>query len=404
MAATIQSANQCTVLSNVTLLHTNPQPPFQPEWRANHHIAWVDGTIVHAGPEPPAHLLMERDDVEVIDAEGAYATPGLIDLQMNGAFGCDFAQASSHQIVQTLHQLSQYGVTSILPTIITAPQADMMASLQRLEEVARQPVAGCTEILGLHVEGPLLNPSYCGIHPNSAMPTQQGLDEEALGQLLSSLCSPSVRMMTLAPECIPMELVLPALAKRRIIPMAGHTGASAETIHQAVDLGLAGVTHLFNAMKGLHHRAPGVVAMALTHSKLMATIIADGHHVYPEALRVAFQSCGTERLALVSDAIHLAGTPEGTSAQFGGQTITHAAGKAANDEGTLAGSATLLDGCIRNVIEWGLVDSATAFAMATQAPAYLLHDNQRGQLTSGAVANIVLWDSHWQPQQVWVAN
>lgn len=393
-------SSQCTVLSNVTLLGERDG---KPSWLAGYHLAWVGNTIVHVGAQPPSHLLMERDDVTVIDGNGAYVTPGLIDVHINGAFGCDFAQGSQSQINSALQQLKACGVTALLPTIITAPQESMMASLQRLEEVSRQSNTSGAQILGLHVEGPLLNPDYCGIHPKGAIPskTLNHLSEEELGQLLKSLCSPSVRMVTLAPETVPVELVLPALVQRHIVPMAGHTGASSEVIANSTKLGLAGVTHLFNAMKPLHHRAPGVVAMALTHPQLISTIIADGHHVYPEALRAAIHSCGTKRLALVSDALHLAGTPDGAQAEFGGQTIIHKEGKACNADGTLAGGATLLDGCVRNVIGWGLADSASAFTMATATPATLINQPKRGRLAEGCVADVVLWHDDWTPAKVW---
>ncbi len=396
-----------TVLTHVTVLQQHG--PTGAHWVENQFVGWENGRITHVGPTPPSQMLLNHDDVTVLDANGLMLTPGLVDIHINGAYGCDFAHATPNQIHACLKKLAATGVTSIVPTIITAPHEDMMASIQTLEEAIRQPQPGAAHIVGLHLEGPLLNPAYSGIHNPGHM---QGDAPGKLGptvdiKQVASLCSPSVIMMTLAPECVPVEELLPFLHSRGITVLAGHTGASTQQIAQAMDHGLTGITHLFNAMKPLHHRSPGPIAMALTQPGLHATLIADGAHVYPEALRVALSALGCQRGILVSDAIHLAGTPEGTQTDFAGQSITHVVdnglSKAVNADGTLAGSAALLADGVRNVVRWQLTDSATALAMATHTPAsYLGKDQQLGHITPGTPADAVLWQPDFTPAATWI--
>lgn len=368
------------VLTNVTLArHGQQLTPY--------NVVIENGLITEVSQQAPSHLLLQREDVNLIDAQGHVLSAGLIDAQINGALGCNFNQCSTRQLKETLKILPQFGITSILPTIITAPLEDMLAAIQTVEESIRLWEPGMCRIAGIHLEGPFLNPDYHGIHPKASM-NPRVINAETLRQLIS----PHTKLITLAPEMVLDHGFIAQLTEQGITVFAGHTGATSPQMTEAIEQGLSGVTHLFNAMKPFHHRAPGVISTALTHPKLTASIIVDGVHVYPEALRLVFHAKTQDTLMLVSDAMQLAGTPNGTQAQFAGQTITHTDGKAVGPQGELAGSACMLPNCVQNASDWHLASFAQALHMATETPANVLNLPDIGRIAPGHVADLTLWD------------
>ncbi|MFN8614774.1 MAG: N-acetylglucosamine-6-phosphate deacetylase [Vampirovibrionales bacterium] len=389
------------VLSNVTVVSEGRLQPAM-------HVGWMNGVCAFIQPALPADWSMEG--VTVIEGHGRVLTHGLVDLQCNGAFGVDLNHTTAAQLRQWLKQLAQAGTTHVMLTLITAPLEDMVRAIQIIESVIREPRAGEASVLGIHLEGPFLNPAFAGIHSAQAMPRKITITQ------LETLCSPSVRMMTLAPELPGAAEAIGWLVKRGIVVFAGHTNATAEEMIQAVDAGLSGVTHLFNAMRGFHHRSPGILSVALTHPKVAVGLIADGHHVYPEAMRLALttkQAVNAQQCLLVSDAMPLAGMPGGTQGLFAGQSMVHTpvatspegkvlvSAKVTNTQGTLAGAAALLNEGIRNVCEWGLVPLPVAVAMATENPAHALGlSSTVGRLAVGQPASWVLWHANWTPALV----
>ena len=336
----------------------------------------------------PGSILLNRDDVEIYNGEHCYLTPGLIDLQINGALGCDFNQGNVADIQAVLQQLPRFGITSLLPTVITAPVTDMLTSINALEEILHHAPPHQCRLLGLHLEGPFLHRDYRGIHPKADIPLRLHLDE------LKTLVSPNTRLVTLAPELDPAGAALQYLNDYKVIPFVGHSQASAEQMTEAHQRGVAGVTHLFNAMKPFHHREPGIIGYALATPELYTTLIADGVHVHPSAIRMVLQAKGIEKTILVSDAMALAGSAEGTLTQFAGENIHLERGRAVNQKGTLAGSATMLDQCIRNLVQWNTLPFEQAIQTATQTPATLLgRSEQLGQVVPGHTADLVLWDA-----------
>ncbi|MDH4378457.1 MAG: N-acetylglucosamine-6-phosphate deacetylase [Vampirovibrionales bacterium] len=399
---TASGVDSLTLLTDVTVVSQGVAKP-------HHHVVVANGCIQSISAEAPADFLMQQSNVTVINGNNQPLTVGLVDLQCNGAFGIDVNHATAAQIRVLLKQLAQTGTTHVMLTLITAPLEDMIRAIQTLESVIREPRPDEAHVLGIHLEGPFLNPLCGGIHPPTAMPRKISI------ATLETLCSPSVKLVTLAPELPGALEAIGWLTKRGITVFAGHTAATAAEAMMAFDAGVTGVTHLFNAMKPFHHRAPGLISVALTHPHVTITLIADGHHVYPEALRLAITAkgaAGAGKVVLVSDSMPLAGTPVGTQGHFGGQTITHQAvkglpvGKAANADGTLAGSVALLNHAVGNVQAWGLADLPTTIAMASENPAAAvgMTDGSRtgiGTLTADGPANWVLWDAEtWTPLQV----
>ena len=387
-----------TLLTDVTVISNGVV-------RANHHVTIANGLVASISAEAPAHFLMQQSNVSIINGHNQVLTAGLVDLQCNGAFGIDVNHATAAQIRLLLRQLAQVGTTHVMLTLITAPLEDMVQAIQTLESVIREPRAGEAYVLGIHLEGPFLNPSCGGIHPIGAMPRKVSI------ATLETLCSPSVKLVSLAPELPGALEAIGWLTQRGITVFAGHTAATASEAMTAFDAGITGVTHLFNAMKPFHHRAPGLISVALTHPNVAVTLIADGHHVYPEALRLAItakSASGGGKAVLVSDSMPLAGTSVGTQGTFGGQVVTHQAveglsvGKAANTDGTLAGSVALLNTAVGNMQAWSLAELPNTIAMASEnaAKAVGLTDGT-ATLTVGGPATWVLWDATtWTPIQV----
>jgi N-acetylglucosamine-6-phosphate deacetylase len=349
-------------------------------------LQFQHGKIKSVGAPVDDAYMLRDDDLNVIQLnDQCLVTPGLIDLQINGALGVDFSNGTIPSMQHVLDALPQFGITGVLPTVISAPLMDMVTACNTLEEMIHlNRKAQSTRMLGIHLEGPFLNAGKRGTHPEEAI-TSPG--SEALKLLLS----PSVKMMTYAPEQDADLTVLRTLHQRNILPFAGHTRATRQDMRSAIQNGLMGVTHLFNAMEGFTHRETGTALHALNEPTLYATLIADGHHVHPDMVELALR-LKPETLVLVSDAMALAGLPSGSKIQFAGQRVSYQNGKAINEEGNLAGSVQLLADAIRNLLHWEIATLEQLFAMASTRPAQLLGlGHLYGKIAPGYMADMVLW-------------
>ena len=358
-----------------------------PEGLKSKQTVHIKGSTVEAvTAAPPSNLLLREDDVQLIPLnENFLITPGLIDIQINGGLGCDFNTSSIPVIQQFLAALPRFGVTGILPTLITAPHMDMVTATNTFEELLHLNRYSHAKVFGLHLEGPYLNTQKRGTHPANAITPP---DLETLQLLLS----PQVKMMTLAPECDTEFLALDYLRQKGIITFAGHTKATADQLKQAIVHGLSGMTHLFNAMDGFTHRETGTALHGLNMKALKASFIADGYHVHPDMLRLTLETKGISNMLLVSDAMNLAGLGDGAKGFFANQTIQVHDGRAINQEGNLAGSTQFMDSMVRNLLNWNLATVEECFEMGTTNPAKLLGiENTVGAIAAGYQADIVLW-------------
>ena len=322
-----------------------------------------------------------------------FLAPGLIDLHNNGAFGVDCAHATPGEWDVFVSGLAACGVTSVLPTAITAPLADLAQTAHRV--AAAQLRHGA--ILGLHLEGPFLAPEKRGAHLQDYLhlPVEAAIEEVlTMGKVL--------RLVTLAPE---LPGAITAIARLRAAGVAvslGHTGADAATMRDAAAAGATLVTHVFNAQSPLHHRSPGAPGVALTDPRLSPCLIADGVHVAPELLAIAFAAC--PRAIAVTDSILIAGLEPGAVREFGGAPVTLGhQGVGLRADGTIAGAGITLDEGVRRLIAAG-VTPETALAAATSRPALALGLTDRGVLTPGARADIVWFSDDLHPQRVWTAG
>lgn len=332
-------------------------------------------------------------DRRVLDGD---LLPGFIDLQVNGGGGVllnDQPTVEGVAAIAAAHR--RFGTTGLLPTLISDDLDVVAKAIAAVDEAIGQGVPG---ILGIHIEGPFLNPAKKGIHDASKFRT---LDAEAI-DLISSLRNGRT-LVTLAPELAPPGAVR-TLAGRGVIVAAGHTDATYEQVRAALDDGLAGFTHLYNAMTQLGSRAPGAVGAALEDRASWCGLIVDGHHVHPAALRVALAAKGADRLILVTDAMPTVGSD---TKQFtlNGQTIIADDGRCVSPDGTLAGSDLDMAMAVRNAERLMRVDYETAVRMASASPARAMRmSEERGEIRPGLVADLVLVDDRKQVLETWIAG
>ena len=306
--------------------------------------------------------------------------PGFIDLQVNGGGGVLFNDAPSVDGIAAIARAHRrFGTTGLLPTLIS----------DDLDVVARA-IAAVDDAIARGVPGVL------GIHKAAKF---SRLDGAAI-DLLASLRRGRT-LVTLAPELAPPGAV-GALTERGVVVAAGHTDASFEQIKEALDEGLAGFTHLYNAMTQLGSRAPGAVGAALDDERSWCGLIVDGHHVHPGALRVALRTKGAQGLALVTDAMPTVGS-EAKEFLLGGRRIVARDGRCTDSAGTLAGSDLDMASAVRNAETMMGVDFATAVRMASESPARAI-GLAGGQIAAGGRADLVLMDGAKQVSETWIGG
>ncbi|MEM9906322.1 MAG: N-acetylglucosamine-6-phosphate deacetylase [Cyanobacteria bacterium P01_D01_bin.44] len=329
---------------------------------------------------PMREVSMAVRPVQATDFNGDWLSLGGVDLQINGALGLAFPDLTPDH-VQSLDKISQYlwaqGIDAYLPTLVTTDMTKLHQSLATLGNfIDHSSTQGRARILGVHLEGPCLNPEKCGAHPAEHL---QPLTLESLQKLAGEHIN-LIRVITLAPELDPTGEVIPWLREHGILVSLGHSTATSIQAKTAFAQGANMVTHAFNAMPSLHHREVGLLGAALLDPQVHCGLIADGQHVLPQMLDLLLRSrrggldnprhhC--QNLFLVSDALAPLGLPDGTY-PWDTREITIEQGTARLPDGTLAGTTQpLLDG-VKNLVEWGVADLGEAIAMATDVPRQLM--------------------------------
>ncbi|MEM0981793.1 MAG: N-acetylglucosamine-6-phosphate deacetylase, partial [Cyanobacteria bacterium P01_H01_bin.58] len=319
-------------------------------------------------------------DCPRIDLQGLSVCPGFIDLQLNGCGGVMFNDAITVETLETMHRTNlRSGTTSFLPTLITAPDADMMTAMALVQSYRRQ--QSCP-VLGLHLEGPYLNPKRKGIHNGAYVRSP----DEAMVQAIADFGGDTVKLLTLAPEVVSPETIR-TLTDAGITVAAGHTDAKYEVAMAGFNAGIRMATHLFNAMSPWQSRSPGMVGAIFNQPDVYAGIIADGHHVHFTSIALAKQLKG-DKLILVTDATPPAGAKM-ESFTIGGQEVFYREGKCVSAEGTLGGSALTMIEAIANCVHRVGIPLDEAIRMATLYPATAIHmDYELGRLAKGYWANL----------------
>jgi N-acetylglucosamine-6-phosphate deacetylase len=328
---------------------------------------------------------------------GSMRTSGLLDLQVNGYAGVDFNSTAltADALDHALHAMLRAGVTQCLPTLITASESELAARLQCLDRAVRSARLGATMVLGIHLEGPFLNPArgYAGCHPASAMVPP---DPALLERITAGIATP-IRLLTIAPEQPGALTVIHWAAQRGIVTAMGHTAADYDTVRLAADSGLTISTHLGNALPQPQPKFLNPLVAQLAEDRLSASFIADGIHIPPHALGVLLRAKGLLRSVLITDATAAADTPAGLY-DFAGMRIEHAEDGSVREPGSpvLAGSALRLDQAVRNIVAWGFASAEQAIAMASTQPSALLG--------VAAPPSSIVWDAALMPRRVSVAD
>ena len=345
-------------------------------WHAEAAVLVRDGRIVGLGSwgEVPPDWPQTRLPA------GAFLAPGFIDLQVNGGGGVllnDQPTADGMRAIARAHR--RFGTTACLPTLITDTREQVRTAI-----AAARSISGRDGVLGLHLEGPFISPQRPGVHRSDRIAKPGAGDLEELCELAGAGRS----LVTLAPECVPAGFVR-TLASSGVRISIGHSEAPATVVMQAVADGATGVTHLFNAMPPLSARAPGIIGAALAERRLTAGLIVDGIHVDPVSVRAAFAAKGSNRIALVTDAMPTVGTSLDRF-ELDGRTIKLADGRLTTEDGTLAGAHLDMASAVRNAVRLAQLPLEDALRAASLTPARFLGlGNERGALVPGARADLV---------------
>ncbi len=320
-------------------------------------------------------------EAQPIDATGLILVPGFIDLQLNGAFGCDFT-ADPVTLWDVAARLPRFGVTSFLPTIITSPPETVSAAQSTLRKGPPPEFSGAAP-LGLHLEGPFLSPAKRGAHNPAHL---RAPDVNAVAGW-----SPSngVRLVTLAPELPGALEVVRVLRDRGVVVSAGHSTATYEEARAGLEAGITYGTHLFNAMPPLEHRAPGLAAALLADPRAVVGLIPDGIHLHPAIVKLIWQSKGVAGVNVVTDAMGALGMAPGKY-KLGDFEVTVDETTARLGDGRLAGSILSLDQALRNFSAFTGCSLNEALETVTATPAKVLGLTDRGQIAPSFVADMVL--------------
>ncbi len=357
-----------------------------------HELVVADGRIRSLRRQSDA----AGDGIATLDAHGLWVAPGLIDLHIHGALGCDVMDATPAALATVARRLARHGVTCWLPTTMSASPGAIAAAIDNVA-ACPQPVDGARHH-GVHVEGPFLNRAWRGTQACEALrlPEPQ--------EYLTWFDSGVVRLITVAPELPGVDRLIDAGRARGIEFAIGHSGADYDSVLAAADRGLRQATHVFNAMQGLHHRVPGTLGAVLDERRILAQLIADGLHVHPAMVRLLLRAKGPAGVILISDAMRATGLGDGDY-ELGGQAVCVRDGAARSADGALAGSTVLLDEILRRVMRFAGLDLAQALPMATAVPAAALGlAGQKGSLQSGADADVILLDDEAQVKLTMVAG
>ena len=354
-----------------------------------------DGSFLEQAIYINDHRLVDKaeyqDDGEVIDAEGLLVLPGLVDIHSHGAAGEDFSDGNPEGLKKILQYEKRCGITSYCPTSMTFPK-------ERLRQIFASIKGAQTEdgatVVGLNMEGPFLDPAKKGAHVEKWIAAPDVAFVRELNQDADGL----VRLVTLAPNMDGAEEFIKEMHEEVCISL-GHTAADYDCASRAMKLGAHHVTHLYNAMQPFGHRAPGLIGAAMDDPECMVELICDGYHIHPSAIRAAFRMFGPERVILISDSMRATGMENGTY-ELGGQEVTVKDRKAVLKDGTLAGSATNLYGCMCKAVEFGIpLEQAIMAATANPARSIGIFDRV-GSIRIGKQADLLLVSENLELKRV----
>jgi len=320
---------------------------------------------------------------EVIDADGAYVAPGLVDIHIHGYLGEDVSDGSVEGIKKMAAGIAENGVTSWCPTTMTVSKEEILAAFDAVRQVKADSGYGA-KVLGINCEGPFINPSKKGAQAEEHILRPDGDFILEHADIL--------KLFTVAPEMEGgTECIEKVFADGRVVASMGHTGASFEEANEGIRAGVRHTTHLFNAMTALMHRNPGVVGAALSDDRVSTELIADTFHVNPGLFDLVARIKGS-KLCLITDCMRAGGMPDGDYT-LGGQKVIKKGIACLLEDGTIAGSVLKLNNAVKNLFDHSTLTLPQAFACASLNPAKAIGEDHRiGSLEVGKCADIILCD------------
>ena len=344
-----------------------------------------DGVIRRILDEDQITDYLDKAD-EVVDAEGAYCTPGLIDIHIHGAAGADLIDGSAESVAVVSRNLAQDGCTGFMASLTVISHQRMLQVLKGLSEAEEMPGA---QLLGIHSEGPYLSKQY------KALMNETWLRDPDITELHEMIRASKgkLKIMTVAPELKGMEEFIQEAVENRITVMVGHTAATIKDVHKAALCGASGFTHLYNAMSQHLHRDPGTVTGAFNETGMLAELIADGFHVDPDVVRITWKHFKAHRLVLITDAMLGKGMPDGDYEFSGLKCRKKGNHVRVIETGRRAGSAISINEAVRSMREMCGCTPCELVQMACVNPAVLAQvSDHKGKLTPGMDADLALFD------------
>lgn len=367
-----------TFIINDLMVHS------EKETYKNGYIKVVDGKIAEVGP---ASQYKQDDDAKVITLSPDYQViPGAIDIHIHGASNSDAMDATHDALSIMAKTLPKEGTTSFLATTMTQSTQAIESALLNAGKYIENQTQENAEIVGIHLEGPFISPARKGAQPEDYI-----VDPDVtLFKRWQKMAENQIKLVTLAPEQ-PNGLDLAAhLRGTGVVASIGHSDATYDQIDEAIQAGTTHVTHLYNGMRGLHHREPGVLGAAYLRDELYVELIADGIHCRPEMIKLAYNQITSERMILITDSLRAKWLEKGTY-DLGGQPVNVDETKATLSDGTLAGSILKMNDAIKNTMEYTGCSMTDIIKMTAENPAKQLRIfDRKGSIQVGKDADLVI--------------
>ncbi|MGE5483527.1 MAG: N-acetylglucosamine-6-phosphate deacetylase [Ignavibacteriales bacterium] len=351
--------------------------------------AAADGAAAGDAAAADAGAADARGGPVVLDAGGAFVAPGFLDLHVHGAAGGDAMSGDPESVRLMARNLAKWGTTAFCPATEAAQPAELLRAVESCGAAVDRslmPGWGGAQVLGVHIEGPYLNPIRRGAQPLECLRAPD------LGETreLYAAARGAVSIVSLAPELPGAIPVIEWLAGQGVRVSAAHSDATWEECERGADAGVDHATHLFNGMRPMHHREPGVAGFALADDRIWVEIICDGHHVHPGMIRVAWGAKGPERLGVVSDLTAISGLPDGVYLFAGHEVILSNGTVTTRDGGNLAGSAMPACRVFANLLSWGFSPVEASALMSLNPARHLGLDGRKGSVEAGKDADITI--------------